>query len=139
MKGPSKARPTRAVGAWAAPRKGVTDAGAVKRFYTIICETGVRPPCICKRDNESSINALRQELTRRVGPGMVPQEPRVGESQSNGAAETAAKPLKGIIRVHVLALERKLGVAIPIGHAILPWIDKAVSDMITKRLRGRNV
>ena len=70
---------------------------------------------------------------------MVPQEPRVGESQSNGAAETAAKPLKGIIRVHVLALERKLGVAIPIGHAIVPWIDKAVSDMITKRLRGRNV
>ena len=131
-----KARPTRAVRAWAVPRKGVTDADTVERLYKGVCETGVRPPCVFKCDNEPSIKAVREELV--AGPGAVPQEPPVGESQSNGAVEHAVKLLKGMIRVHAIALERKLGVTIPLGHAAPTWIVEAVSDMITKHLRGQD-
>ena len=116
----------RAVLAWAAPRKGVTDADTVERVYRGVCETGVRPPCIRKCDTASSIKALREEFMRRVGPGVVPQEPPVGEPQSSGAVENAVKLLTGMIRVHVLALERKLWVMIRIGHVVLPWIVEAV-------------
>ena len=44
----------------------------------------------------------------------------------------------GVIRVHALAFERKLAATIPIGHAVLTWIVEAVSDMITKHLRGQD-
>ena len=86
-----KARPTWVVRAWAVPRKGVTDADTVERVYRGVCEIGVRPPCIVKCESESSIKALREELMRRVGPGVVPQEPPVCESQSNGAVENVVK------------------------------------------------
>ena len=65
-----KARPTRAVRAWAVPHKGVTDADTVERVYRGVCETGVRPPCVFKCDNEPSSKALREELMRRAYPGI---------------------------------------------------------------------
>jgi hypothetical protein len=43
-----------------------------------------------------------------------------------------------MIRVHVIALERKLVATIPLGHAILTWMVDAVPDMITKHLRGQD-
>eukprot|EP00974_Lingulodinium_polyedra_P002689 252826-Lingulodinium_polyedra.AAC.1 len=120
-----KARPTRAVRAWVVPSKGVADADTVERVYQGIHEVGIRPPCIFKCDNEPSIKAFREEIMRRFGDGSIPQGPPTGESQSNGAVENVVKLAKGLIRAHVLAPGRKLGVTIPIEHAKLPWIIEA--------------
>ena len=75
---------------------------------------------------------------RRAGGGSIPQEPPAGESQSNGAVENGVKLLKGMIRAHVLAFERKLGVKIPTEHAAMSWIVEAVSDLVTKHLKGQD-
>ena len=99
---------------------------------------GVRPPCILKCDGEASVEALREAVMARLGEGAVPQGPPAGESQSNGVVENGVKLLKGLIRVHVLALERKLGVRIPADHPIIAWVVEAVSDLATKHLRGHD-
>ena len=52
---------------------------------------------------------MREAEMARLGEGAVPQGPPAGESQSNGVVENGVKLLKGLIRVHVLALERTLG------------------------------
>ena len=65
----------------------------------------------------------------RAGDGAVPQYPPAGESQSNGAVENAVKLIKGMIRVHIIALERKLGVTIPVSRPIVARMVEAVSDM----------
>ena len=69
---------------------------------------------------------------------MVPHEHPFGESQIKEVVENVVTLLKGVNRVHVLALTRKLGATITSGHAVLPWIVEAVSDMITKHLRGQD-
>ena len=38
----------------------------------------------------------------------------------------------------MIALERKLGVIIPSGHPVLAWMVEAVSDFISKHLRGQD-
>ena len=40
--------------------------------------------------------------------------------------------------VHVLALERKLGVRIPTNPPVLAWIIEAVGGLATKHLRGHD-
>ena len=99
---------------------------------------GIRPPCVLKCDGEASVEALREAVMVRMGEGAVPQGPPAGESQSNGVVENGVQMLKGLIRVHVLALERKLGVRFPADHPILAWIVEAVADMATKHLRGHD-
>ena len=46
------------------------------------------------------------------------------------------KILKGMLRVHILALERKLGHHIPSKHPLVTWLVEHVADVITKYLRG---
>ena len=81
---------------------------------------GIRPPCVLKCDGESSVEALREEVMARLGEGAVPQGPPAGESPSNGVVENGVKLLKGLIRVHVLSLERKLGFASRLTTPSLP-------------------
>ena len=111
-----KFRPSRAVRVYAVPAKGVGDAAVIERVHRGMIEAGVRAPCIVKSDGEASIRALREELLQRAGEGAVPQESPAGESESNGAVEIGIKHVKGLIRVHVLALEAKLGCRIPVAH-----------------------
>ena len=113
----AKTLPSRALRARVVPNKGVADPEVVERVHRGITEMGVMSPCAFKCDNEPAIRALRKELMRRAGDGAVPQDPPVGESESNGVVEAGVKLLKGMVRVYVLDLERKLGVHIPVGHA----------------------
>ena len=132
-----KFRPSRAVRAYSVPAKGVGDAAIVERVCRGMVEAGVRAPCIVKSDGEASIRALRDELLLRAGEGAVPQESPAGESESNGAVEVGIKHVKGLIRVHILALEAKLGCTIPVTHPIMTWIVEAVSDIMSKHLEGQ--
>ena len=97
---------------------------------------GIRPPCALKCDGEASVEALREAVMARLGEGVVTQGPPAGESQPKGLDENGAKPLKGLIRVHVLALERKLGVRIPADHPVLALVVEAAGGLATKHLKG---
>ena len=108
-----KALPSRAVRAWVVPNKGLGDGSSAERICRGLREMGIRAPCAVKCDGEAPVAALREEVMRRLGEGAVPQTPPVGESPSNGVVEHGIKLVKGLIRVHVLALEHKLGGAIP--------------------------
>ena len=44
--------------------------------------------------------------------------------------------LKGLLRVHLLALEHKLGGEIPSNHPIIAWLVTYVSDVASKYLAG---
>ena len=133
-----KALPSRAMQAWVVPSKGVGDQASAERVLRGIRAMGIRPPCILKCDGEVSVEALREAVMARLGEGAVPQGPPAGESQSNGVVENGVKLLKGLIRVHVLALERKLGVRFPADHPVLAWVVEAVGDLTTKHLRGHD-
>ena len=68
----------------------------------------------------------------------MPQEPAVGEYESNGAVENAVRLIKGMIRSHIIAIEGKLGVTIPTSHPVVSWITESVADITTKHLKGRD-
>ena len=131
-----KALPSRAMQAWVVPSKGVGDQASAERVIRGIRAMGIRPPCVLKCDGEASVEALREAVMARLGEGAVPQGPPAGESQSNGVVENGVKLLKGLVRVHVLSLERKLGVRFPADHPVLAWVVEAVSDLATKHLKG---
>ena len=65
------------------PTKGVADTATAERVLRAVREMGIRPPCVVKRDGERAVEALREELLARLGTGAAPQNPPVGESQSN--------------------------------------------------------
>ena len=50
---------------------------------------------------------------KKAGPGAVPQESPVALSASNGIVENGVKLQKGMLRMHLTALEGKLGVTVP--------------------------
>jgi hypothetical protein len=60
----------------------------------------------------------------------------VGESSSNGGIEGAVKILKGLLRVHLAALERRIGARFPSNHPVLTWLVEHVADVISKYMVG---
>ena len=46
------------------------------------------------------------------------------------------KLFKGVLRVHLAALERKAGVLIPTDHPVMTWLVEHVSDVLSKYLLG---
>ena len=58
------------------------------------------------------------------------------ESESNGSVENGVKLFKGMLRVHLLALERKLKGNIPSQHPVMTWLVECVADIVTKYMQG---
>ena len=79
---------------------------------------GHRGRILIKTDNEPALVAFRAALMARLPEGVAFVSPPAGESQSNGTIENGVKPFKGILRVHLGALESKLGGKIPSGHPV---------------------
>ena len=50
--------------------------------------------------------------------------------------ENGVKLIKGLLRVHALALERKLGHRVPSRHPLMAWLVEHVADISTKYMRG---
>ena len=92
-----------------------------------------------KCDNENVSLELRNEVIRRLPTGVLPVGPPLGESQSNGVVENGVKVYKGLLRVHLAVLERKMkGARIPSAQPILTWMVEYVGDVLTKHLRGND-
>ena len=74
----------------------------------------------------------------RLSGGAIPVDPPAEESQSNGSVENGVKLFKGLLRVHLAALERKVEGYIPSEHPLMSWLVEHVADIITKYLRGND-
>ena len=72
----------------------------------------------------------------KLPEGAIPVLTAVGESASNGVAENAVKIVKGLMRVHLGALERKIGARFPGEHPVIAWLAEFVGDSCTKYLQG---
>ena len=80
------------------------------------------------------MKALKGEVLRRLDGGGFSIQPPVHEHESNGGVENGVKIFKGLFRVHLLALERKIDAHIPIDHPILCWLVEFVGDLASKYL-----
>ena len=99
---------------------------------------GTKGVLLIKTDNEPALKALREEVTRKLENGIIPVAPPVKESQSNGAIENGVKVFKGLLRVHLLALERKMDGYIPSAHPLMAWLVEHVADLMTKYFQGND-
>jgi hypothetical protein len=131
-----KDRESRAVRAWTMRNKGTCYEEAAARAVEGIKAFGHTAKILVKVDNEPALQALRDEVIQLLGQQAVPQAPPANESESNGAVENGVKIFKGLLRVHLMALERKIEGYIPSAHPLMTWLVEHVSDLLTKYLQG---
>ena len=138
-----KERQSRAIQAWAVPNRStiLEERAAAER-----AAEGVRflhrDKVLLKTHNEAAILALRTLVLGKFRIPAFEVEPQHHESQSEAAVENEVKFLQGLLRVHILALERKLGHRVHSKHTHVAWLVEHVADIITKNqkeLKGADV
>ena len=67
--------------------------------------------------------------------GGVPENSAVGESQSNGRAESAVQQVEDYVRTYKAALEARLGVRIQASHPVMMWMVEYAS-VNPEQIRG---
>ena len=60
----------------------------------------------------------------------------MGESASNGGIAGGVRIFKGLLRVHLAALERRIGAKFPSNHLVLTWLVEHVGNVISKYMVG---
>ena len=125
-----------AIRAWVVPAKGADVDGAADCAIEGVHALGHRGPVSLKTDNEPALIALREAIMTKMLEGAIPIQPTPGESASNGGVETGVKVFKGLLRVHLAALERNLGARLPSSRPLFSWIVEHVSDVLTEYLVG---
>ena len=133
-----KDRRSRVVRAWVVQSKGTAVSSCVERALQGIKDFGHIGPILVKVDNELAIKALRVELMERLPEGASPVETPERESESNGGVEIGVKLFKGLLRVHLAALERKIEGYLPSSHLVMTWLVECVSDIVTKYLQSHD-
>ena len=117
--------------------KGACLEEAGEKGAELIKSMGPRGKLLIKTDNEPALKALRDATIQRLDQQILPIKPPVAESASNGVIESGVRTFKGILRVHLLSLEKKLGgVKIPIKHPIIAWLVEYCADICSKYLTG---
>jgi hypothetical protein len=129
-------RDSKALRAWVLEHKGADLAATVDRAVAGVRELGYRGRVLIRCDGEAALVALRNAITAALPEGATPIVTPVGESQSNGGIEGAVKIVKGLLRVHLAALERRIGGRFPSGHPVLTWLVEHVSDIVSKYMVG---
>ena len=133
-----KDRRSRAVRAWVMPCKGTELNDGVERALQGIKDFGHRGPILVKVDNEPATISLREALMERLPEGAAPVKTPARESESNGGVENGVKLYKGLLRVHLAAVERKVEGYLPSAHPVMAWLVEFVADILTKYLQGND-
>jgi hypothetical protein len=131
-----KDRISRAIRAIRVMHKGAESESEVVRVVECIRSFGHRCKIALKSDGEPAILALKAAISRHLPEGVIAVESAATESESNGSIENGVKLLKGMVRVHLLALERKVGGRFPSAHPCIAWLVEHTSDVVTKYLQG---
>ena len=130
-----KDRASRAIRCWALRHKGVEESEPAELAAAGIAELGYRGRVWVKCDNEPALRALRQAVMAKL-EGACPIDPPEHESHASGIVESGVKVFKGVLRVHLLALESKIGGGLPSDHPVTTWLIQYVADNINKHLVG---
>ena len=122
--------PAKAILATVCPHKGV-DEQVVARMASFIKDSGYRS-IVYRSDQEPSIRAMFEEAFKASGREgalynadlhqMVPEASAVGESQSNGKAESSVQKIEDLLRTYKSALETNIGTRIPVDHPVFAWM-----------------
>ena len=131
-----KDRDSRAIRSQVVESKGVAHEEAVAAALRGIHEFGHGGKVILKADGENAVKALREQVLRRMAQGGFAIQPVAYEHESNGSVENGVRAFKGLFRVHLLALERKVVGHVPIEHSIASWLVEFIGDVLTKYLIG---
>jgi hypothetical protein len=129
-------RDSKALRGWMLERKGADMDENVDRAVTGIRELGYRGRVLIRTDGEPALVALRDAIIKALPEGATPVKTPVGESASNGGVEGGVKIFKGLLRVHLAALERKIGAKFPANHPVLAWLVEHIGDVISKYMVG---
>ncbi len=125
-------RDSKALRAWVLERKGIDLASTVDRAVAGVRELGYRGRVLIRCDGEPALVALRNAITAALPDGATPLATPVGESASNGGIEGAVKILKGLLRVHLAALERRIGGRFPASHPVMTWLVEYAGVLLTR-------
>jgi hypothetical protein len=129
-------RDSKAVRAWVLERKGADTDETVDRAVAGIRDLGYRGRVLIRCDGEPALVALRNAIITALPEGATPVKTPVAESASNGGIEQAIRTLKGMLRVHLAALERNVNAKFPSNHPALTWLVEHVADVISKYMVG---
>ena len=98
---------------------------------SFIKDSGYRS-IVYRSDQEPSIRAMFEEAFKAAGregvsynpnlQQMVPEASAVGESQSNGKAESAVQKVEDLLRTYKSALETNIDERIPANHPVFAWL-----------------
>ena len=80
---------------------------------------------------DTAFAALKAKGVASNSEGSVPYDP-----QTNGAAENAARLLKGSLRASLMSFERQLQARIPLNHPVSAWLEPYTESVRTMRIRG---
>ena len=135
-----KHRQSRAVRCWVVPRKGSAEAVAAELANEGLRGFGVTASqsVALKSDGEAAIRALRRRVAELWPGSVLEQTPPSHEHESNGVVESGVKIGKGILRVHLLALESRIQGRLPCDHPAFAWLVQHSSNVLTKNLVGKD-
>ncbi len=129
-------RDSKAVRAWVLERKGVDMDECVDRAVAGVRDLGYSGRVLIRCDGEPALTALRDAISAALPDGATPVKTPVAESSSNGGIEGAVKIFKGLLRVHLAALERRIEGRFPSNHPVLTWLVEHVADVVSKYMVG---
>ena len=124
---------------------GVPRKGSAEAVVAELANEGSRgfgsttaEPVTLKSDNEAAILALRRRVAELWPGPTLEQGPAAHEHESNGVVESGVKIGKGVLRVHLLALESRIQGRRPCGHPVFAWLVQHSPNARTKSLMGRD-
>ena len=91
---------------------------------------------LLKTDGERSITAVREALAKYHGGKVVPETPPRGESQSNGAVESAGKTVREYVRVLKETVEEHCAIKMEAADVLTTWAVRWAAMLCSRYLVG---
>ena len=128
--------PSKAFFATVCDSKGPLDLYVLNRLEAFLKDEGVSKIAY-RSDQEASIVATIEAALRNSGKAgditdAAPEHSAVGESASNGTAESAVKQFEDQLRTLKGALEAHMGDRLPVDHAIMRWLVQHVASIFNR-------
>ena len=128
--------------AYVIPRKGADEEDFAANLVVQDVEWLGHTEIIIKGDNEPALQALiarTLELIRikvdKVAR-VTTETPPTYDSQSNGGIEVGVMLIRGLFRTLRLCLEARIGKAVPVHHAVIPWLLQHTCFLLNVKSRG---
>ena len=116
--------PAKAILATVCPSKGV-DEHVISRVTSFVRDSGYLK-LIYRSDQEPALRALLEQAFKKASEAQleqaVPECSAVGESQSNGRAESTVLRIQDLVRTYKCALESRIDARVPCDSPIFFWL-----------------